>query len=53
VHGVDMEHRFERFPEAFNLVMLLPNVPYLSAPHCMLAKVYQIIAPRRALLEKE
>jgi hypothetical protein len=48
-----MEHRFECFPETFNLVVLLPNVPYLSAPHCMLAKVYQKIAPRRTLLEKE
>ena len=48
-----MEHRFERFPEAFSLVVLLPNVPYLSAPHGMLAKVHQIIATRRALLEKE
>jgi hypothetical protein len=48
-----VQHGFEHFPETFDVMVLLPNVPYLSTSQRLLAKVHQIIAPRCALLKKE
>jgi hypothetical protein len=53
VHGSHLEHRFEQFPKAFDLMVLLPDVPHLGAPHGLLAKTHQVITPSRAFLEEQ
>ena len=53
MHGSNLKYRFEQFPKAFDLMVLLPDMPHLGSPHRLLAKVHQIIAPSRALLEKQ
>ena len=48
-----MEDRFEALPEAFNQMMLLPNMPDFRTSHRLLTKIHQIVTAGGAFLEKE
>ena len=53
LHGTNLEDRFHHLPEAFNHMVLLPNVPYLRSSQRHLTKVHQIIAARCAFAKEE
>src|SRR6266436_4475489 len=38
-----MKDRFEALPEAFNQMMLLPNMPDFCTSHLLLTKIHQIV----------
>jgi len=48
-----MEDRFEALPEAFNQMMLLPNMPDFRTSHRLLTKIHQIVTAGGAFLKKE
>src|SRR5262249_54988280 len=48
-----MEDRFDALPEAFNQMMLLPNMPNFRTSHSNLTKVHQIITAGGAFPKKE
>ena len=47
------ENGFHDLPEAFNHMVLLPNVPYLRSSQRHLTKVHQIIAARCTFLKEK
>ena len=48
-----MEDRFEALPEAFNQMMLLPNMPDFRTSHRLLTKMHQRVTAGGAFLKKE
>lgn len=53
LHVLDVEDRFEDFPELFNGLMLFPEVPDFGPAQGRLAEIDQVVGAGGALLEEE